>query len=121
GVPVQRQLPPVHALQLPVQLRILLTISQPQGLPGSMGRRAATTEVRREMLGNALWHMKLQVRIPAVELLRQPHLLAPQGLPVRLASVMFMWRAVANVAVDDDQRRLVMSVEELLHGTAQQR
>ncbi len=53
---------------------------------------------------DAVGHKELGVFGPAIAALGQPDFLFAQRLPVGLGSVLLMWCAVTNVAVQDDQR-----------------
>ena len=67
--------------------------------------RAARADARCEVLAHAVGHEELRVLRPAVEALRRADLLFAQRLAVRGVRVLLVRRAVADVAVDDDQRR----------------
>ena len=61
-----------------------------------------------EMLAHAVRHEELRVFRPAVAALRQTDFFLAERLAVRRAGVLLVRRAVADVAVDDDQRRPVV-------------
>ena len=81
---------------------------------GSAAKSSSHAAVRRaprapmpcgEVLAHAVGHEELRVLGPAVGALGQPDLLVAERLAVRGGGVLLVRRAVADVAVDDDQRR----------------
>ena len=67
---------------------------------------------RREMLAHAVRHQKLCIFRPAVAALGEAHLFFAERLAVRGAGVLLVRRAVADMAVDDDQGRTVAGAAE---------
>ena len=65
---------------------------------------AALAEVRQRLLG----HVEVLVRVPAVRLLGQPHLVLAERRAVRGRRVLLVRTAVADVGADHDQRRAVL-------------
>src|SRR5262249_56987787 len=68
---------------------------------------AAGTDACGEALVDAIRHEELRVLGPAIVALRGPNLVVAERLAVHAARVLLVGRAVADVAVDDDQRRTV--------------
>ena len=76
-----------------------------QILPRGMLRRAARTDAFREMLVDAVRHQELRILGPAVEFFGELDFLYAERLAVRFGAVLLVRRAIADMAVDDDQRR----------------
>ena len=70
----------------------------------------ARADAVREVLDDAVRNQELRVLGPAVEPLRGANLLLAERLAVRRGRVLHVRRPVADVAVDDDQRRPVVVV-----------
>ena len=64
------------------------------------------------MFDHAIRHVELLVGVAAVKLLRQPHLVGPERLAMRLARVVPVRRTITDVAVDNDQGRPVRRMQE---------
>ena len=80
-------------------------------LPGAASLGAACADSLREVLHDALGNEELRILGPAEEALRCPDAVGAERLAVRLRRVLDR-RAVADVAVHDDQRRpLVLGPE----------
>ena len=62
-----------------------------------------------EILAHTVRHEKLGVLGPAITPLGKTYLLFAEWFAVGCAGVVFVRRAVANVALDDDQRRHILS------------
>ena len=73
--------------------------------PGGAELGAALADAVGEVLGDAVGDEELGVLGPAVGALGLADLLVAQGLAVGRGGVLLVRRAVADVAVDDDQRR----------------
>src|SRR5207245_4089329 len=81
---------------------------------------AAPADPLGEALPDAVGDEKLGVLGPAVGALRLAHLLLAERLAVRGRGVLFVRRAPADVAVDDDQSGAVALVAELFDGALDQ-
>ena len=106
AVPAVRQLAPLHLLDLGGELR---DTSRGSAAKSSVPRRARASAPRApmpggEVLAHAVGHQELRVLRPAVGALGQPDLLLAERLAVRGGGVLLVRRAVADVAVEDDQR-----------------
>src|SRR3954447_18133587 len=69
------------------------------------------------MLAYALRNLELLVFGPAVAAFGEANLLLAERLAVRRARILLVRRAIADVAVDDDQRLTVTGLAEGLEGT----
>ncbi len=69
-----------------------------------------------EALVDTVGHQELRVLRPAVALLGEADLLLAERLAVGGAGVLLVWRAVADVAFDDDHRRPVVDVLGAVEG-----
>ena len=88
-------------------------------LPGFMGLRASGAERGGEMFLDAIGDQELRVGRPAVGLLRPLDLLRPQRGAVRFVRAGLLRGAVADLALDDDQRRSLRLGAEGLESTLQ--
>ena len=104
GVPALRQLPALHRLELARQIRLLHGVPRQQLFPGRAQLRASPADPLGEVLGDAIGDQELRVLGPAVGPLRLAHLLLAEWLAVGLGGVDLVRRAIADVAIDDDQR-----------------
>src|SRR5690349_12114134 len=68
------------------------------------------------MVAYAIWNNKELRRVEAKELLDQAYFLFTKRLAVRFGRILFVRRTVADVALDDDQRRSVARAQEALKG-----
>ena len=91
------------------EFRKLLAILRELAAPSLACTVPALAELFLEAIVDAVGNQKLRVLGPSVIALRQPDLFFSQRLAVRRAGVLFMRRAIRDVAVDDDQRRPVFS------------
>ena len=112
-VPSLRQLPVLHAVQLVGQVRVLLAVLSDPREPGVAKFLAALAHAVAEVLVNAGRNIELLVLGPAVVALGEADFLFAEGLAVGAAGVLLVRGAVGDVAVDDDQRRPVLGVEEV--------
>ena len=80
-------------------------IAREQIPPRRVLRRATLADAVSEILIDAVRHEELRVLWPAVEPLREPHFVVAKRLAVRLRTVLLVRRTIADVALDDDQRR----------------
>ena len=81
------------------------SVALEQLLPFAAQLGAALADPLGEVLVDAVGDEELGVLGPAVGALGLPDLLLAERLAVRLGGVLLVRRAVADVAVDDDQRR----------------
>ena len=103
----------LHALDLVGELREGCAVLLEPRLPRRSRLAATGADALREVLDDAVGDEELGVLGPAVEALRRLHALGPERLAVRLRRVLD-GRAVADVAVHDDERRpLVLRLEVL--------
>ena len=114
GIPAVRQFALLHRVDLLCQVGKFAAVGFEQLLPGLAQFAAAPAEALREMLAHAVRHEKFGVLRPAVILLGEPHLVFAERLAVSGAGVLLVRRAVADVAVDHDQRRRVAGLAEFL-------
>jgi hypothetical protein len=112
AVPVGGELTLLHLLDFGGELRILRAILCEKIVPRRVRFRAAIADARREVLFHAVGNQELRVLGPAVGTLRELHFLRAERLAVRLRRVLPVRRAVADVRVEDDQRRAVLRLPE---------
>ena len=80
------------------------------------GLRAALADAGGEVLADAVGDEELRVLRPAVDALGQADLLVAERLAVGLGRVLLVRRAVADVAVEDDERGAALGLPEDLQG-----
>ena len=105
AVPPVRQLAPLHLQQLVSQLGLFLRIGREQLHPLVARLLSTRTDARGEALVHTVRHQELRVLGPAIVPFRRLDLVLAERLAVRAAGVLLVRRAVADMAVDDDQRR----------------
>jgi len=93
-------------------LRKFPPVSGEQFFPIVAQRAAAPADVLAELVVDAVRHQKLRVFRPAVETLGETNFLLTKRIAMRRSGVLLMRRAVADDAVDDNQRRLVLDAAE---------
>src|SRR5207302_544500 len=103
-VPTLGQLPVLHPPQVIGKLRIRLLVFLEFGEPGVAQLPAALADAFLEGLAHAVGNEELRVLRPAVEALGQLDLLLAERLAMRLMRALLVRRAIADVAVDDDER-----------------
>src|SRR5262249_53954108 len=102
----------LDAPELIGELRELGAVLLELALPRLAQRAAGWSDAGREVLGDAVRNQELRILRPAVRSLGETDLLRPQGLTVRRAGVLLVRRAVADVAVHDDERRPIVRALE---------
>src|SRR5262249_1760840 len=85
------------------ELRICGPIRRNQVGPATPLDIAALADAGRKMFADAVGNEKLRIFGPAIAALRQANLFFAQRLAVCFSLVLLVWRAVANVAVQDDE------------------
>ena len=112
AIPARRQLAPLHLIDLGGELRELFAIAGEKRLPALPRRapRAPMPAAKRSM--HAVGHEELGVLRPAIGALGQPDLVLAQGLAMGRGGVDLVRRAIADVAVQNDQRRPALGLAE---------
>ena len=82
--------------------------------PGRAQLLAALADARKEMLAHAVRHQKFGIFRPAIAALGQADLFDPERLAVGGAGIVLVGSAIADMALDDDQRRHVARAPEYL-------
>src|SRR6266511_2177186 len=118
-VPAVGKLAMLHFVELIGQRGLLLLVGLKHGEPGVTQIGAARADPGLEMLADAVRHQECGVLGPAVVPLGQADLLRAERLAVGRARALLGRRAVANVAIDDDQRRASLGVLEAPEGARQ--
>jgi len=101
------------------EFRVLLSICFKPSHPRVTQRLPTGAYTRLEMLAHAVGHQELGVFWPAVMTLGQFDLLFAQRLTVRGAGILFVRRAVSDVAIHNDQGRSLLFVLEGAEGALQ--
>ena len=113
AVPARGQLAPLHLVDLGGELRELLRGSRRRAPPSA--RRAAAPRApmpASKCSHDAVGHEELGILRPAVGALGEPDLVVAQRLAMGRGGVVLVRRAVADVAVEDDQRRPALGLAE---------
>src|ERR1700722_659298 len=113
-IPLLRQGAGQKLLDLARGLRKFPPVGGKQLFPIVAQRAAAPADVVAELVIDAIRHQKLRVFRPAVKTLGETYLLLTERIAVRRRGVLLVRRAVADDAVDDDQRRPVLDAAEYL-------
>src|ERR1700731_1214298 len=83
-----------------------------------MGFRAACADSGSKVLSDAIRDEKLSILRPSIAALSQPDLIVAERFSVGFRGILFMWRTVADVAVQDEEgrgaRRLAKHLQGLL-------
>ena len=82
---------------------------------------AAPADALAELVVDAVRHQELRILGPAVKALGEAHFLHAERIAVRGCGVLLVRRAVADDAVDDDQRRLVFGAAECFYRFGERR
>jgi hypothetical protein len=72
----------------------------------------AAADAFAERVVHAIRHEELRIFRPAIEPLCQPDFLLAEGIAVRCRGVLLVRGAVADDAVDDDERRLILGAQK---------
>ena len=106
AIPAGGQLAPLHLVDLARLLRIFFAVGGEEFGPLPDARAAPRAPMPGvEMLADAVRHEELRVLRPAVGALGEPHLVVAERLAVRRGGVVPIRRTVADVAVENDDRR----------------
>jgi hypothetical protein len=112
-VPAGRKLGAVDPIQLCSQLWELLSGTARGALPSPPRELPAPRpDALLVVLADPVGDEELRVLRPAVALLRGPHLFLAERLAVGSAGVLLLRAPVADVRVDQDERRSVLLLEE---------
>ena len=112
GIPARGQFAGQHQLDLARGLRIFFLIGGECFHPFVTHRAAAPADAVAKALIYAVRHQELRVFRPAVEALGEARFLFAQWIGMRRCSILFMRCAVADDAVDNDQRRSIAGAAE---------
>ena len=115
-VPAVGQLALLHRVDLGGEAGVALGELGELRLPGGVELGAAPADPLGEVLADAVGDEELGVLGPLVGALGLAHLLLAERLAVGGGGVLLVGRAVADVAVDDDQRRARLLGLELVEG-----
>src|SRR5262249_52771346 len=110
--PPRGQLAPLHLDDLGGGFRKLFAVGGKQRLPATARLRAAPANPGLEPLHDALRHQGLGLLWPAVGAADHPKPTLPQGLTVSGRRIDEVRRAVADVAVEDDERGPALGLAE---------
>src|SRR5262249_41159357 len=80
--------------------------------PRAPQTRAACANARREMLVDSIRNKKLFILGPPIAAFREPDLFVAEWLTVSCCSVLLMRRTIADVAVQNDERRTTLCLSE---------
>ena len=104
----------MHALDLVGKIGILSAVGFKLGEPSLVKAPAAPTDAVSEVLAHAVWDEKFGILRPAIAPLGETYLLFAERLAVGGAGVVLVRRAIADMALDDNQRWRVIGAAENL-------
>jgi len=102
----------LHSVQFFSELGVLLAIFPNPHEPGVAKLLASFSDTFTEVFVDTILHVEFLVFWPAVIALSKPDLLFSQRFTVGATRVLFVRRAIAYVAVHNDQRRTIFAVQE---------
>src|SRR5439155_3587944 len=109
-------LAPLHQVDLVGECSVLGPIGFEQIHPPTAGRPPPRAYPGREMLVHAVRDQELGVLGPSVKTLGETDLVLAQWLAMGLGRVLLVRRAIADVAVEDDERGVALCALEDLEG-----
>ena len=112
AIPSRRQLAPLHLVDLGRQFGIRVRMTRRALSTGGARPGAPRTDAGREVLADAVGNQELRVFRPSVAALGQSDLLLAERLAVGCGSILFVRRAVADVAVQNDEGRPALGLPE---------
>ena len=111
-IPAVRQVAALHLLDLGRELRMGGPVRREERRPLASRRGAARPDAGGEVLADGVRHQELCLLRPAVALLGETNLRFAERLAVSRGRVVLVRRAVADVAVEDDQGRASLRLAE---------
>ena len=105
AIPTNRQLAPLHLVNLTSQFWVFIGVGCEERCPLAMGFRPTYTDSGSKVLADAIRDEKLSILRPSIAALSQPDLIVAERLSMGFRGVLFMWRTVADVAVQDEEGR----------------
>src|SRR5215470_1802472 len=105
AIPAGRKLPALHHIDFGCEFRIFSTIGREKLCPLPPRFGAARSDSRREVFANSVGNEKPRVFRPSVAAFCETDFFLSERLAMRCGGVMQMRRAVADVAVEDDECR----------------
>src|SRR3989442_11243335 len=111
-VPASGEFAMLHLVEMVGEFRVGLSILLELCHPLPAQAFAALPDARAKVFPDSFGHQELGVLGPAVISLSQPDLLFPKWFAMRPVRILFVWGAVGDVAVHDDQGRPVVRLLE---------
>ncbi len=115
-VPSGRQLAPLHLVDFAGQFGILDPVAREQVHPPPPCGIATRANSRGKMFANAIGNQELRILRPAVSSFAKTDLLFAQRLAMGRRGILPVWRAVADVAVQDNEGGATLRLSEDLQG-----
>src|SRR5262249_2361777 len=112
AIPARGQFTALHQFNLGCQFGKLGAISRKELLPLLASLAPARANAGSEMRINAVRHKKFRVFGPPVIPFTEANLLLPERLPMSFGSVLFVRGTVADVAVQNNERRPLFGLAE---------
>src|SRR5712691_12476636 len=103
GIPSGRQLTPLHQVDLGRELWIFRPVSREKFSPTAAGLRAARANSGGEVLAHGVGNQEFGVLGPSVVAFGEANLLLTQRLAMSCGGILLMRRAVADVAIQNDE------------------
>src|SRR5215468_6457225 len=102
----------LHLLDVGRQVRIFRLVPREQRGPAGASRSATRADAGGEVLAHAVGDQELRVLRPAVAALGEADFLLAERFPVGGGGVVLVRSTVADVAVQDDERRTSLRLPE---------
>src|SRR2546430_14570494 len=99
-----RQVSPLHLIDLARKLGVLRPVRRKERRPPAPGGRSARADAGGEVLADAVGDQELRLLRPPVAALGQANLVVAERLAVGRGGVLLVRGAVADVAIEDDER-----------------
>ena len=112
AIPAGGQLASLHLIDLGGEIREALAVFGKHRFPVAPRLATALADAVGEVLDDSVRHQELGVLRPVIGALDELHFLFAQGLAMGRGGIDLVRRAVADVAVENDQRRPALGLAE---------
>ena len=112
AIPAGGQLPPLHQIDLRGEVRETLAVLGKHRFPVAPRLAATLADAVGKVLHDSVRHQELGILRPVIGALDEPDFVFAQGLAMGRGGIDLVRRAIADVAVENDQRRPVFRLAE---------
>src|SRR5439155_3207522 len=112
-VPAIWKLAMLHPVDLVSKFGESLRVGVEQFFPSVAKLAAAFPDSLLKVFADSVRYQKLGILRPAIEFLYQPHFLFPKRLAMSFIRILFVRRAVADMAIHNDQRGPVFGLQKI--------